>query len=137
MLALFSKRERQFSQIITILQRVELQLEMRATSGSPHSSVDRLNPAALMRELNQYEAVDAVCRQLAPILGGWLKDKHSIGHNFPELSQKLCEPALFRVRDALRLLLECRAVPPEFSISKGEAKLFEELLVDRWHVYAE
>jgi len=137
MLGIFSRRHRQFSQIISILQRAELQLEMRATAGSPHSSVDRLNPAALMRELNHYEAVDGACREIAGILGDWLRSKDRIGLEFPPVPHNLCEPALFRVRDAIRLLVECKAVPPEFSVSSGEARLFEELLVDRWHVYAE
>jgi hypothetical protein len=137
MLGLFSKRQRQFSQIISILQRAELQLEMRANQGSPLSSADRLNPAALMRELHQYEAVDGACREIAKALGLWLKRRDQIGVDFPILPQSMCEPALYRVRDALRLLLECKAIPPEFSVSDGEVKLFEELLVDRWHVYAE
>jgi len=137
MLAIFSRRQRQFSQIISILQRAELQLEMRATAGSPHSSVNRLNPVALDREVTQYEAVDRACREIAAVLGRWLRNKDQIGLEFPPIPQSLCEPALFRVRDAGRLLLECKAVPPEFSVSSGEAQLFEELLVDRWHVYAE
>lgn len=137
MLRFLSKRQRQFTQIISILQRAELQLEMRATQGSPHSAASRLSPAALQRELNQYEAVDASCREVAKALGTWLRSRDQMGLDFPHVPQTLCEPALFRVRDAMRLLLECKAVPPEFAVDQGEIRLFEELLVDRWHVYAE
>jgi hypothetical protein len=42
---------------------------------------------------------------------------------------------LYRVRDATRLLVENGSIPPEFSLEKD--KIFEELLVIRWHSYAE
>jgi hypothetical protein len=124
---------RWFPKVITSLQRAEVLLSTRLMTISPRKSAECVDMAALQRELQSYEVVDGVCREVAAILTKWLKTKFSPAPLI--VPDKLCEPVLFRLRDATRLLMESGDVPPEFS--KKEDFIFADLLVDRWHSYAE
>jgi hypothetical protein len=119
--------------LITVLQRAEVQLSARVATISPRRHIECVDLRALKCELQSYEKVDEVCAQVAAVLTEWYRTKFS-----PEplvVADRFCEPVLFRVRDATRLLIECGGIPPEFS--KKEDALIHELLVARWHSYAE
>ena len=119
--------------VISVLQRAEVQLAARVQSISPRKSTEHVDYGALQRELGQYEQVDEVCQEVAAVLTQWLKIKFcEVPLVVPD---KFCEPVLFRLRDATRLLLENGKVPPE--VSNTQDAVFQDLLITCWHTYAE
>ena len=119
--------------LISTLQRAEVQLATRAMLASARTSMEAIDRRALEREVEMYEQIDDVCRAVSLVLTAWVKDKFS---TVPlVVPDKFCEPVVYRMRDATRLLMECGRIPQEFDKSKN--KIFEELLVNRWHNYAE
>lgn len=119
--------------LISTLQRAEVQLATRAMLAAARTSMEHIDRRALEREVEMYEQIDDVCRAVSLVLTAWAKDKFS---TVPlAVPDRFCEPVVYRMRDATRLLIECGRIPHEFD--KSKSKIFEELLVNRWHSYAE
>ena len=124
---------RAVSNIISVLQRAELQLAARVNFISPRRSSEEIGRRALQIELSLYEEVDTACLVVAEVLTQWAEIKFC---DVPlVVADKFCEPVVFRLRDANRLLVECKGPPSEFAKKTGP--LFTDLLVHRWHSYAE
>jgi hypothetical protein len=116
-----------------LLKRAELRLEEQLRRISPRRFGDEVSPTAVDRALNFYEEVDKETFLVVSAISSW--HRHGETGEFPVLRNQYCEPVLFRVRDARRFLAENHSVP--LGWAKRPDRIVAELLIARWHEYAE
>jgi hypothetical protein len=121
------------AKVDSLLKRAEHRIEQQLGRFAPRRFADEINPAAIERELHCYEEVDSEAKLVALALASWYR--YGVSSDFPVLRNHLCEPVLLRIRDARRYLAENHSVP--LGWAQRPDRLVAELLIERWHVYAE
>lgn len=115
--------------ILVALGRIEAEMRLRLDN-DPDSQAERYSPFA---EVDCSKEVDGICTEVAQELAR--RQRKELPNAIRRLSAKLAELVIWRLRDAQRHVRETRTT--HWHAGADPEGLFERLLVESWHTYAE